>query len=150
MLATISSLITDSRTAKWLALPLPFDRSGDPKQGLSFFFGSSITLLDHQQLVFIHIDCPQIFEGGDGHVSNQSAELVWRVFVFHFWSSLAQTVKNPPAKWQTWVRSLDWEDPLEEGMATHSSIVAWRIPLDRGARQAIVHGVTKSQSQLSD
>ena len=46
--------------------------------------------------------------------------------------------------------SLGWEDPLEEGMATHSSIVAWRIPLDRGARQAIVHGVTKSQSQLSD
>ena len=37
-------------------------------------------------------------------------------------------VKNPPAMWETWVLSLVWEDPLEEGMATHSSILAWRIP----------------------
>ena len=37
-------------------------------------------------------------------------------------------VKNPPAMWETWVRSLGWEDPLEEGMATHSSILTWRIP----------------------
>ena len=37
-------------------------------------------------------------------------------------------VKNPPAMWKTWVQSLGWEDPLEEGMATHSSILAWRIP----------------------
>ena len=38
-----------------------------------------------------------------------------------------------PAMWETWVRSMGWEDPLEEGMATHSSILAWRIPMDRGA-----------------
>ena len=38
-----------------------------------------------------------------------------------------------------------WEDPMEEGMATHSSILAWRIPMDRGAWQATVHGVTKSR-----
>ena len=45
------------------------------------------------------------------------------------WASLvAQMVKNPPAMWETWVGSLGWEDPLEEGMATHSSILAWRIP----------------------
>ena len=37
-------------------------------------------------------------------------------------------VKNLPTVWETWVRSLDWEDPLEKGMATHSSILAWRIP----------------------
>ena len=37
-------------------------------------------------------------------------------------------VKNPPAMWETWVQSLGWEDPLEEGMATHSNILAWRIP----------------------
>ena len=41
---------------------------------------------------------------------------------------MAQTVKNPPAMRETWVQSLGWEDPLEEGMATHSSILAWRIP----------------------
>ena len=39
---------------------------------------------------------------------------------------LAQMVKNPPTMWETWVRSLGWEDPLEEGIATHSSILAWR------------------------
>ena len=44
------------------------------------------------------------------------------------WASLvAQSVKNLPAMWETWVWSLGWEDPLEEGMATHSSILAWRI-----------------------
>ena len=46
------------------------------------------------------------------------------------WASLvAQLVKNPPAMWETRVRSLGWEDPLEKGKATHSSILAWRIPL---------------------
>ena len=45
------------------------------------------------------------------------------------WTSLVdQTVKNLPAMWQTWIGSLGWEDPLEEGMATHSSILAWEIP----------------------
>ena len=43
-------------------------------------------------------------------------------------SLVAQTVKNLPAMWETWVRSLGWEDPLEEGLATHSRIRAWRIP----------------------
>ena len=59
-------------------------------------------------------------------------------------------VKNLPAMWETWVQSLGWEDPLEEGMATHSSILAWRIPLDRGAWWVRDHGVAKSQTQLSD
>ena len=45
---------------------------------------------------------------------------------------------------ETWVQYLGWEDPLEEGMATYSSILAWRIPMDRGAWQATVHGVTES------
>ena len=67
------------------------------------------------------------------------------------WASLvAQVVKNLPAMWETWVRPLGWEDPLEEGMATHSSILAWRIPMDRGAWQTTVHGVAKSQTQLID
>ena len=49
------------------------------------------------------------------------------------WASLvAQTVKNLPAMWETWVQSLGWEDALEEGMAIHSSIFAWIIPMDRG------------------
>ena len=45
------------------------------------------------------------------------------------WASLvAQLVKYPPAMWETWVQSMDWEDPLEKGKATHSSILAWTIP----------------------
>ena len=45
------------------------------------------------------------------------------------WASLvAQLVKNPPAMWETWVQFLGWENPLEKGKATHSSILAWRIP----------------------
>ena len=59
-------------------------------------------------------------------------------------SLVAQLVKNPPAMWHTWDRSFSWEDPLEEGMATHSNILAWRIPMDRGAQRATVHGVAKS------
>ena len=43
-----------------------------------------------------------------------------------------------------------WEDPLEEGMAIHSGILAWRIPMDRGARQSTVYGITKSWTRLSD
>ena len=45
-------------------------------------------------------------------------------------------VKNPPAVWETWVRSLHWEDPLDESMAIHSSILAWRIPVEREAWRA--------------
>ena len=51
---------------------------------------------------------------------------------------------------ETRVRSLGREDPLEEEIATHSSFLAWRSPMDRGAWQATVHGVTKNQTQLSD
>ena len=58
-------------------------------------------------------------------------------------------VKNLPTMCETWVQTLGWEDPLEEGMATHSSILAWRIPMDKGAWWATVQGVAKSQMQLS-
>ena len=54
-------------------------------------------------------------------VSHQVAD-----FIVSYWASLvAQLVKNPPAMWETWVWSLGWEDPLEKGKATHSSILAW-------------------------
>ena len=51
---------------------------------------------------------------------------------------------------ETWVQSLGWEDPLEKGMATHFNILAWRIPMDREACRATVHGVSKGRTQLSD
>ena len=52
-----------------------------------------------------------------------------RLFSKWYWASLvAQTLKNLPAMWETWVPSLGWDDPLEEGMATHSNILAWKVP----------------------
>ena len=60
------------------------------------------------------------------------------------WASLVvQLVKNPPAMGETWVRPLGWEDPLEKGKATHSSIMIWRMPWT-------VHGVSKSWTQLGN
>ena len=67
------------------------------------------------------------------------------------WAFLVdQMVKNLSAIRETWVWSLGWEDALEEGVATHSSILAWRISIDRGAWKAEVHGVAESQTQPSD
>ena len=59
-------------------------------------------------------------------------------------SLMAQTVKRLPTMRETWVQSLGWEDLLEKEMATHSSIVAWRISMDREAWRATVHRVPKS------
>ena len=59
-------------------------------------------------------------------------------------------VKKLPTIQETWLQSLGQEDPLEEGMATHSSILAWRIPMDGGAWRATVRGIAKSWTQLSN
>ena len=53
-------------------------------------------------------------------------------------------------KEETQFQSLVWEDTLEEGMATHSSTLAWRVPMDRGAWRATVHGFTQSRTRLND
>ena len=58
-------------------------------------------------------------------------------------SLVAQVVRNPPAMQEMQVCSLGWEDPLEKGMATHSSILAWRIPMVGGARWATVRRIIK-------
>ena len=65
---------------------------------------------------------------------------------------VAPMVKNLPSVQDTWILSLDLKDPLEKGMAIHSSILAWRIPgrMNRGAWQTTVCGVAKVQTQLSN
>ena len=60
-------------------------------------------------------------------------------------SLVAQLDMNLPGMWETWVRSLSWEDHLEKGTATHSSVLAWKIPWT-----ILAHGVPKSQTLLSD
>ena len=65
------------------------------------------------------------------------------------WTPLvAQVVKSLSTVWETWVRSLGWEDPLEKEMETHSSIIAWKIPWTKSLAYYI-HGVMKSWAQLS-
>ena len=62
---------------------------------------------------------------------------------------MALLVNNRPPTQETdeiWVPCLGWKGPLEEGMAAHSSILAWRVPMDRGAGRATVHGVTKGHT----
>ena len=58
---------------------------------------------------------------------------------------MVQMVKNRPKMQETWIQSLGREDNLEKEIATHSSLLVWRIPMDRGAWWATVHGVAKSQ-----
>ena len=65
-------------------------------------------------------------------------------------SLVAQMVKKPPAMGETRVQSLGWEDPLEKGMATHSSILAWKISWTEAAWRVTVHGVSKSWTRLSN
>ena len=79
-------------------------------------------------------------------------ETLYKICLRTVWASLvAQTVKNPPAMQETWVSCLGWEDPLEKGMATNSSILAWRIPwteepgVDRGVWRPTIHRVAKSR-----
>ena len=63
---------------------------------------------------------------------------------------VAQAVKNPPAMWETWIPSLGQEDPLEKGWQRTPSILAWRIPMDRGAWWATVHRGAKSRTRLKE
>ena len=65
-------------------------------------------------------------------------------------SRVIQTVKNLPAMQETWVRYLGWEDPLEKGRATHSSILAWRTPWTEEPGRLQSMGLQKSLTQLSN
>ena len=71
-------------------------------------------------------ETPVRFLGQEG----PAGEVIGYPFQYSWASLVAQLVKNLPAMWETWVRSLGWENPLEKGKVTHSSILAWRIPWD--------------------
>ena len=86
--------------------------------------------------------------GSSIHGIFQARVLEWGAIAFSSIgaSLVAQVVKNLPAMQETWVRSLRWEDPLEKGMAIHSSIFAWRTPWTEEPGGATVHGVTESDT----
>ena len=99
----------------------------------------------------------EVFNQVSSIASGFSTSWVMReaLHVNHNTRLLAQMVNNLPAMWETWVRSLGWGDPLEEGMATHSSILAWRIPRNRGAWSVALQRVrhdwaTKHSPQTSN
>ena len=85
-------------------------------------------------------DTSQIELGPTSMTSFKKRLLIWLCWILVGASLVAQMVKSPPAVWETWVQSLGWEAPLEKGMATHSSILAWRIPWteETGRLQSIV------------
>ena len=72
---------------------------------------------------------------------SQNVDTKW---IYIVESLVAQLVKNLPTMWESWVRSLGWEKPLEKGKAAHSTILDWRIPW------TVVHEVAKSQTRLND
>ena len=72
------------------------------------------------------------------------------LFSFFFYKKYTRLSVQSTCIAETWVQSLGWEDPLDEGMTTHSSILAWRIPMDRSTWWATVHGVAESWTRLSD
>ena len=80
--------------------------------------------------------------------SGTGKDLFCCIFIYKRYS-VAQIVKNLPAMWETWVQSLGWEDPLEKGMATHSSILAWRISWTEEPGRLQSMGL-QSPTQLSD
>ena len=96
----------------------------------------TLMILHHAQFLFID---PLIL-ASDSRFSTMED---WKGFPHN------ELVKNPPAMRETWVWSLGWEDPLEKEMANHSSILL-ENSMDRGAWQAVVHGVAKSWTRLGD
>ena len=98
-------------------------------------------LLSSQLLLSVHQPPSGVAFDGRFHIG-LAIKLIW-VFLSDILATIrvsviAQLVKNPPAMRETWVQSLGWEDPLEKGKVTHSSILAWKNSMD-----CIVHGVTK-------
>ena len=107
---------------------------------LSFAFNLSISLGFPDSSVGKESACNAGDPGLVPGPERSTAEGIGYALQYSWVFLVAQLVKNLPEMQETWVRSLDWEDPLEKGKATHSSILTWRIPW------TIVHGVTKSIS----
>ena len=92
---------------------------------------------------------PFIYNHAWTYSSAEDRKVIWGISIFLEASPVTQTVKNLPAVRETGAQSLGWEDPLEKGMAVHSTIFAWRTPWT-GAWWATAHGVARSWTRLND
>ena len=90
----------------------------------------------------VFLPCSQGCASKKGAQPIHVVEQVWEELPIDQASLVAQTVKNLPAMWETWVQSQDWEDPLEKGMAIHSTILAWEIPWTEDSGR-LVHGLAE-------
>ena len=115
----MSSFLNEFLLHGWGLGPLRRHRTdGEPQSLLEVFFIRKVPPKKICWFNSIHM-----------HMHLPSCHLQFRGHKHWWWASLvAQTVKNLPAVQETWVQSLGWEDPLEDSMATHSSILAWSIP----------------------
>ena len=105
-------------------------------------FSADVLLFRRQHVAGIQTTISPLEASASLSLGEESIRIPWAEERFsRGWASLAaQLVKNPPAMRETWIQSLGWEDLLEKEKATHSSILAWRIPW------TTVHGVTKTQT----
>ena len=100
-----------SRQGYWSGLPFPSPGEGFPDSSLGKEFA-------------FNAGDPSLIPG----LGRSAGEGIGYPLQYSWASLMAKLVKNPPAMWETWVRSLGWEDPLEKGKAAHSSILTWRVP----------------------
>ena len=115
-----------------------------PIPATKIFSNNLITMCYPDSSASTEFSCNAGDPGSIAGSERSSAEGIGYPLQYSWASLVAQLVKNLPAMWETWVQSLGWEDPMEKGKATHSSILAWRIPW------TTVHGVTQSWTPLSD
>ena len=144
-------------STSWYCIKPQKPRSNVPyfsKSFLSFFFFQLLEGFGHCLYGIFHILLQtvktELAKYGQWHILCCNSCIYPYRYNPYWASQVTETAKNLPAMQDTWVWSLGWEDPLEKGTAIHSSILAWRIPINRGAWQATVHGVTKSRTWLSN
>ena len=101
----------------------------------------------NSNIVYAYISCILLLFPGSGRFPGEG---IGYPLQYSWVSLVVQMVKNQPEMWETWVWLMHWEDPLEEGMVIHSSILAWGIHMDRGAWLVTVHGIKKSWTWLND
>ena len=139
----------NSNNKLWRSVFIPIPKKGNSKKCSKYH---TIALISHARKVMLEIfklafssswELPGIHARKGRGTRDLIANICQSIRAF----LVAQTVKSLPTMRETHVQSLGCEDPLKEGLVTHSSVLVWRVSLDRGAWKSTVQGVTKSQSK---